>query len=228
LIKNFLNNGIEIESIYDKDEKLAKQIALKYNLKFSKIENIRSDKIFIGVNDANIAEVSKMLPSKDFHIHLSGYLPSSILSSEKKLSFHPNTPLNENISLSGVVIDLEGDAKFGKEICSKIGANFIELTEEEKKRLHLSAVINSNFLLALMYMSKKIFPKQWEKISRPLVFNTYENIVNFGFSKALTGPVQRNDIETIEREREIFSKYFDENLYNNFIKILKEIKDGNE
>ncbi len=226
LLRNFIENDIEIESVYDKDEISAKKIAGKYNVKFQSLNSIKSKVIFICVPDSSIQEVSEKLPAKDFHIHLSGYLPSSVLSSNKKLAFHPNTPLNENVSLKNVVIDLEGEVNFGKTICEQLGAKSLEVSTEEKKKLHLSAVINSNFFLALMYISKKIFPKNWEEISELLVFNTYNNILQKGFKKSLTGPVQRDDIEVINKEREIFSKYFSQSMYDEFIKVLKEIKDA--
>ncbi len=224
LLKNFINAGINIESVYDKKEKVAIEIAKKYNVKFKRTTDIQSDIIFLAVPDEKIREASKNLKSKIFHIHLSGYLPSDILDSRQKMAFHPNTPLNENVNLKDVFIDLEGDTEIGKQLCNTMGAHYIEISKEEKRNLHLMAVINSNFFLALMYMSNKIFPKKWSDISRPLIYKTYENIVNLGFEKALTGPVARGDMEIVERERELFSKYFSTELYDEFIKILKEVK----
>jgi predicted short-subunit dehydrogenase-like oxidoreductase (DUF2520 family) len=75
-----------------------------------------------------------------------------------------------------------------------------------------------------MYISNKIFPENWEKLSKILVFNTYNNIIEKGFTNALTGPVARNDKNVIEKEREIFSKYFPVEIYDNFIEILKEVR----
>ncbi len=225
LTKNFIKAGIEVENVWDRDEKKAKQFAEENNVEFRKIENIKSEVVFIAVSDNAIEEISNKLQTKEFHAHLSGYLPSTILSSKRKLSFHPNSPLNENTSLKDIIIDIEGETEYGKEICSKLNSIPMIIDPEDKKLLHLSAVINSNFFLSLMYISNKIFPKNWEKISRSLVFNTYNNITEKGFGKALTGPVARKDEKVISEEREIFSKYFPVEIYDNLIEVLKEVRD---
>jgi predicted short-subunit dehydrogenase-like oxidoreductase (DUF2520 family) len=225
LINNFIKSGIDIESIWDRNEKKAKEFADKNHLRFEKPDNIKSDIIFIAVSDNAIENISAKLKSKEFHIHLSGYFPSSILSSKRKLSFHPNVPLNETTSLKDTIIDIEGEIKYGKYICSKIGSIPMVIDPEDKKKLHLTAVINSNFFLSLMYISKNIFPDNWEDISKILVFKTYENIIKKGFKEALTGPVARNDKEVINEERKIFKEYFPVEIYDNLINILEEVRD---
>ena len=75
----------------------------------------------------------------------------------------------------------------------------------DKAIYHASAVIASNYLVALLHVASGLWsslglPREdGLKALLPLVHGTIENLERIGFPDALTGPIARGDVGTIER-----------------------------
>ncbi|MEX0721495.1 MAG: Rossmann-like and DUF2520 domain-containing protein [Balneolaceae bacterium] len=179
--------------------------------------------IFLTVSDDAIESVSETLaknfPRLDetFVIHCSGVLSSEALSALKKkgaktASFHPIKAITKkNNSFKGTWFDMEGDEGLLDELeilCQKLGAHSFLIKPEAKPHLHASAVVASNYLVVLADLVKKIsaegeiLEETALKSLIPLMRNTLDNIEEFGTVQALTGPVARGDVQTIERHLE--------------------------
>jgi predicted short-subunit dehydrogenase-like oxidoreductase (DUF2520 family) len=186
-----------------------------------------SDFVFICVPDDAIESVSKLIPTQILEVngsivsHVSGSKPSTVLShlasdSVKIVSSHPlmTFKLNSDEStFKGITVSLEGDSiAIGvlSELFSKMGSNPLIVTPDQKKLLHLAAVITSNFMSSLVFHASEVLkPVENDSIELvrrvlgPLMQKTAENIVNDGYPSALTGPAARGDESTIQDQLEL-------------------------
>lgn len=139
-------------------------------------------------------------------------------------SFHPVQSFNskatkDNGKFRGIYIAVEGDNKAvskGIAIAGKLGSIPFVIRKEDKVLHHINCVIVSNYLVTLTgkisYIldktaipgrNKRIFFNGFKKVKlfdiyEPLIRTTIDNIVKTGTYGSLTGPVERNDIKTIE------------------------------
>jgi predicted short-subunit dehydrogenase-like oxidoreductase (DUF2520 family) len=179
--------------------------------------------IFLTVSDGAIRSLCNDLSEqKAFSpgaivAHLSGALPSSILSSAHTechcqiISAHPMqtfAPLNSGTNdLAGIHWFLEGDdeaidvlAKFIK----IIGGQPEIITAQNKPLYHIASVMASNYLTSLVDVAASILEEAGidEHTSlqalEPLVKSALKNAFALGPEAALTGPISRGDILTIQ------------------------------
>ncbi len=109
-----------------------------------------------------------------------------------------------------------------KNIFSFIHKSFL-IEDKNAELYHALAVVSSNFPAILWAECKKLSEENGIpfQIYLPLVLQTLENISLHG-SKALTGPLVRNDEDTIRKHLQILnSKQFD-NLYKVFQSFVKQ------
>lgn len=138
-------------------------------------------------------------------------------------SFHPvqtfESPAKKDEGrFKNIYIAIEGNEKAVKkagQIAGYLGSKKIVISKENKVYHHICCVIASNFMTTLISQIDKIgiimkdgkSNKQIRKngfnnlsffnIYKPLASQTLENIAKKGAVKSLTGPFERNDLETI-------------------------------
>ncbi len=158
-------------------------------------------------------------------LHCSGALPSTILSAAKVQgasigSMHPLQSFAaadyEHNPFRGIVVAVEGDKEAvaaAKEIAADLGATAVTLLTENKTCYHASAVVASNYLVALLDLALQLINtagitgKDAFKVLKPLIDGTLANIENVGIPAALTGPIVRGDVATVAKHiEEIGSK----------------------
>lgn len=178
--------------------------------------------IFITVPDRNIPNAARQLAtlSDDFSerivFHCSGSQPSVLLAPLKKkgaavASFHPMqtfTASSEPGDFSDIYFDIEGDAialQFAEELAREFGSNTIEVSADVKPYLHASAVVASNYLVALLNAAANIAAMGGLKKSvaldalLPLVRQTLDNCSQSDdLHSVLSGPIVRGDVSTVE------------------------------
>ena len=187
-----------------------------------------ADIIFITVNDDAIKEVAldlfKLSTPYDnkIFVHTSGAHTASeleILKNETSsiISMHPIqafTDIGHSVAqLKNTVFSLEGDPKgitaLGN-ILSQCGNQYFTLTKEQKPLYHASACVVSNYLVTLLDYGFSMLehiglPKNLAQESFfPLIEATLNNVKTHGPTDALTGPISRGDITTIQKHLESF------------------------
>jgi predicted short-subunit dehydrogenase-like oxidoreductase (DUF2520 family) len=149
-------------------------------------------------------------------LHCSGALASSVLSSAKTCSawigsMHPlqsfaSTDHKTN-PFQGIIVSLEGEGpavNMAKTIAEDLGGTVVTLLTEAKTLYHASAVVASNYLVTLLDLAIRLIEEAGVlrqdafNLLKPLIEGTLSNIENVGVQKALTGPIARGDIKTIE------------------------------
>ena len=153
-------------------------------------------------------------------MHCSGALPSSVLSSAKTCgawigSMHPlqsfATVDHKTNPFQGIIVSLEGEApavSIAKTIAADLGGRVVTLLTEAKTLYHASAVVASNYLVTLLDLAVRLIEEAGVNrqdafnLLKPLIEGTLSNIGKVGVQKALTGPIARGDIKTVEKHIE--------------------------
>jgi predicted short-subunit dehydrogenase-like oxidoreductase (DUF2520 family) len=155
--------------------------------------------------------------------HHSGLLSALERKGAFTGSFHPvqtfeSRVTSRNTKFWNIYIAIEGSAQAlikGAEIVKSLGSKSIVINKEDKTLHHINSVFASNYLVVFLsllegvsqklsttYKGKKIFKNGFNKSSffniyKPLIEQTLRNIEIKGFASSLTGPIERNDVNTI-------------------------------
>lgn len=180
-----------------------------------------ADVVFITTPDDVITDACKNLAENGgfktgaIVLHCSGAHPSTILSSAKASgaligSMHPlQSFASKEISgnpFQGIIVSVEGDdvaVEVAKKMATDLDAVCITIRTDSKTFYHASAVVASNYLVALLHLAVKLMvtagisEEESFNVLRPLINGTLSNIEKAGLTKALTGPIARGDDETV-------------------------------
>lgn len=182
----------------------------------------RGDFVILAVKDDAIAGLCAELASRNAFrsgavvVHCSGALTSDILKSAKECcgcsvgSMHPLQSFGDFgkalANLGQTCFFCEGDAAAKermKQFCEKIGSGYVEIEKEGKILYHAGAAVASNYLITLLDSAVRLLgcsgvgkEVAWQGL-RNLVNTTIENFGSLGSERALTGPIERGDVETV-------------------------------
>jgi predicted short-subunit dehydrogenase-like oxidoreductase (DUF2520 family) len=196
---------------------------IEYSLKIESDFIKDCDVIIIMTQDAYIIpvveEISGLksdLKNKLF-IHTSGSLSSDVfkilnVSKADCASFHPIQTFSEVTKNSSLMENIFFGVEGGKnasgyaiKIAKDFNSNYFAVNPKKKYLYHAASVVTSNYLIGLVYAASKIIKemgadeKKTYKIYEPIIKNTLENISRQGVVKSLTGPIDRNDSDIIEK-----------------------------
>lgn len=195
----------------------------------------KAELVFLSTPDGVIEAVCDRIAEKNGFkenasvLHLSGAHPSSILGSAKKNgamigSMHPLQSFakeGEGNPFDSIVVSLEGEktpVETARTLATELGANCVDIQTGAKTLYHASAVVASNYLVALLSFSfdtliaSGVKEEEVFSVLGPLIKGTLANIEKSGISMALTGPIARGDAETVSRHLHAFSEKMPEYL----------------
>ena len=217
---------------------------------FATIEDMipENDMILIATPDGEIAKVweklKKLLPvTKEIIIgHLSGVLSSELFHDSEKpdihgISIHPVYAFNDRFTcwerLNTAFFTLEGDEKavaLWKTILSGMGNKTAAVDASSKVRYHAACAMASNDVLGLIKvcideLKRSGFAEEEAyTLLEHLVKNNVDNAFKVGVEKALTGPVERNDVGTVKKHLSVMGE--NETLYRELGKAVLDIAMG--
>jgi len=222
--KYFCEHGLNVIGYYSRNPQSALQAAkFTGTMDFNDIESIveASDTLFLTVPDGTIKElwdyIDKLSIKNKIICHCSGSLSSSVFSNIDNhgsygYSIHPllgiSDKLNSYKELSHAFFTLEGSEGRLNEmqiLLKSLGNSIQVISPESKAVYHSAAVFASNLMVALAQTSIDLLKncgfdeKNASLALYPLMFGNMKNIVRQGTVGALTGPVERCDIETVAR-----------------------------
>ncbi|AIS51660.1 hypothetical protein TKV_c04580 [Thermoanaerobacter kivui] len=243
-------SGTDVSGFLSRSFESAKRSAtLTKTTAFSCYEELlkNSDVIIISTNDSSISDVvNKLLEHKDMlkekiFCHLSGALSLEVLHPLNLeggyiMVMHPiQTCPSFDAALELLpksYFTLEGcekAVKIGKEIVNKISGKYIVVENINKPLYHAACVVASNYLVALSKLSLLLlkesgFPfEEYSDALIPLMEGTLKNIKEKGINGALTGPIARGDVNTVELHLKNIQDQNLINLYKNLGKLALEI-----
>lgn len=196
------------------------------------LEQFRSaDLYLIATPDDAIEAVCKQLGQQaapkpgSLVFHCSGLRSSDSLDSVRTLgcytaSVHPifsfSNPLIDIKNFSGTYCSLEGDVQ-ALEIISPllagIGGQSFLLAKESKALYHAACVFSSNYIVTLSAMAEDCYQKAGLPfdLAKPLVNSMMTQSLNklkdTSAVKALTGPIQRGDKETLKKHLHVLKPF---------------------
>jgi predicted short-subunit dehydrogenase-like oxidoreductase (DUF2520 family) len=226
-------SGYNIAVIISRKIESAKRLAGKfgtrhYSDKLGDID-IGGGIVFLCVPDNQIKATTKELSklklrlSRFIFVHLSGALDISCLDSLQKgkgqtasLHIMQTFPSKRRVPLIGCYAAVETDNKTAEktlfDLAKDISLKPFKLKSNTKTFYHLAGVFASNFLAGNLFAAETAFNKIgnintnfFEMIS-PIVFSTLANIKKTGAVNALSGPIERGDIQTIKKHLAVLKK----------------------
>lgn len=193
--------------------------------------------IFITTPDDCISEVWAQIVQYDYNeknkiiCHFSGSLSSVVFSGREQAgasgcSVHPMYAFSSKETswqqLNQVLFTMEGDSHALDRVdlvLAQAGIRHFVIDSAKKERYHAAASMVSNMMIGLYQMSIDMlqdcgFEEAAARLLvEPLVRNNIENLLATSPEQALTGPIERNDVETVrkhlavltEEEREVYT-----------------------
>ncbi len=175
--------------------------------------------VFITTPDDAIAAVDAAVAWQGGQVvaHCSGSLASGVLAHAQACgaavaSAHPITTAPgfglPAAWFEGVGFGAEGDAaalRVLRELVSAIGGYLFEIAPERKALYHLAGVVACNHLVTLLAMAEDLMaaagvdPQVAAPALRHIAGQTLANAARFGLPGALSGPVARGDLGTVQR-----------------------------
>ncbi len=191
-----------------------------------------ADILVICVPDDAIGEVSARFAGRAM-AHVSGALPASILRGDgPKTAIHPlqTVTLDEPADVfHGVRFSVEGEGglrETAHRLVRATGGIPVDVTPEQKRALHVAAVILSNFTVGLHAAADDVLANTGiratsDTLLRPLLDRTLDNIRRKGAQASLTGPAARGDQATIDAHADAIT---DERVRNVYLAMSEYLK----
>jgi predicted short-subunit dehydrogenase-like oxidoreductase (DUF2520 family) len=159
--------------------------------------------VVIATPDDAIAETAaRLAPTvapNTLVLHLSGSrgLDDLAAVAARVGTLHPlqTIPDADPARLAGAWCAIAGDPEVAV-VAEQLGLRPVRLDDADRARYHAAACIASNHLVALLAQAERVSPVPFEALL-PLVRATLDNVAASGAPAALTGPVQRGDVETV-------------------------------
>jgi predicted short-subunit dehydrogenase-like oxidoreductase (DUF2520 family) len=213
-----------------------------------------ADVVFITTPDSAIATVcEEIAEQKGFEqgatvIHCCGAHSAELLASARGcgtriLSIHPLQTMADTdqavTNLPGSCFALDGDAEaigIGCEIIDSLGGTVMVIPSDGKMLYHAAAVVACNYFVALVFQALRVFEavdipgEKGLSALMPLIKGTVKNMEQVGIPKALTGPIERGDLKTIEGHLEAFDRMMPQGrkIYCEMGKIAVDVAEAKE
>lgn len=197
------------------------------------ISEIKDADIYImAIPDDAIAAFSESLSFKNkLVVHTSGAVGMNSLSNNnRKGIFYPLQSFSKQreADYSNIPICIEAEKNQDLELLRTLGKiiskNVVEISSDERAKLHLAAVFVNNFVNYLYHIGNDILDK--DSISfdllKPLIMETAGKISSLTPLEAQTGPAKRNDIKTIEKHLHLLGDSPYAEFYELFTNALKK------
>jgi len=244
--KYFKLKHLEIAGIYGRNPKVGQQVTELVGANFfDQLEDLvlKSDILFLTVVDQAIEdlwfEMVKFDLAGKIIIHCSGAKSSRVFEGVAALgafgySLHPVMTLSAApdayLALENAHFTLEGDSgklTVVKDLITSLGNQVHVVDSDQKALYHCAAVFASNFMIAVAQKSMQLLARcgmdeAGQAILFPLMETSIKNVANAGAVKALTGPVERGDLETVEKHLAVLNAD-EKRLYASLSRILIEV-----
>jgi predicted short-subunit dehydrogenase-like oxidoreductase (DUF2520 family) len=167
------------------------------------------DLLVLATPDAAVAEVAAAIePNQDTVVaHLSGSLGLAPLARHtRRAVLHPLVALPDpergEARLVGTWFGLAVDGDpLVEEVVAELHGQIVRVAEDDWARYHAAAVIAANHLVALLGQVERVAATVGAPLAAylDLARGALDDVADLGPSAALTGPVRRGDLDTVQR-----------------------------
>lgn len=182
-----------------------------------------ADVYIIGIADDAISQFSETLKIRNkLVVHTSGGVSMEILSKHNRRGvFYPLQTFSKSrdILFQEVPICIEAenyeDLEMLRKLASFISEKVVEISSEEREKIHLAAVFVNNFVNYLYSVSEDIMIKNNLdfNILKPLIIETAAKLEQLSPKAAQTGPAKRHDFKTIEKHLHLLENSEHKTIY---------------
>lgn len=235
---------------YSKTFESAKKAAAFTNTAaFQEIKELlkASDTLFITTPDGVIAQIWDCIAELDMDLsnyiicHFSGSLSSYVFSgiertNAKGCSIHPMYAFSDQytsyLKFKTAYMTIEGDAEAAERmrvLFQGLGHKVLTIQSADKIKYHAAATLASNAVLGLMQASLDLLSdcgfseSEGMELLSPLVTGNIFSMLKEGCVKALTGPFERGDAETVKKHLEALQGKEEEAIYRSLGKKLMKL-----
>ena len=228
-------NGHNILQIISQHKETAKTLAVELDCAF--VEDYKeidktADIYLIAVTDTSIKDISEKYKLEDkLVVHTAGSVSKEVLKNmsanygvlyplqslrKERIILRENIPLLLDANTTKSLILLQNFA-------ASISANFSFANDEQRLKLHVAAVLVSNFTNHLYTIANKYCENESVdfKLLLPLIEETAIRLRQHSPAEMMTGPAFRGDTKTIEKHLGLLESY--PHIQNIYLKITESI-----
>ncbi|MBU4532244.1 MAG: DUF2520 domain-containing protein [Firmicutes bacterium] len=225
--------GYPITGVASRSLDSAERLAVRFGARYASdpcAVTSEADLVFITTPDREIRSVAADIAYRGgFHrgqivVHTSGALTASELAPARAygaaaVSVHPLQSFAATESGSdrfkGCYFAVEGDVAampVAEQVVADLGGVLLRLKADDKALYHAAACVASNYLVVLIHLASGILERcgldreHGLKALVPLLDGTLQNIKELGATEALTGPVARGDVPTLQWHLDAFGR----------------------
>ncbi len=221
---------VTVTGYYDTDQKSADEAAtFVETCAMSSITELvaQSDVIFIATPDDVIASVWEKIKTMDISEKIIGIFSGSLSSmlfrgiettGATGVSIHPMFAFSDRFSdyrqLHTTMLTMEGDESavdYMRTLFEGLGHRVFVIDRDKKMRYHAAASVASNLMVGLYDMSLSMLfdcgftEEDAAQILMPLIEKNTSSMIKNGPVAALTGPIERGDVETVKHHIEVMT-----------------------
>ncbi len=219
--RKFIAAGHRIVQVVSRNATAASELAYEWDTEsanYQSLINRHADVYIVAVADDAIEKVVSNLqfPGKVV-AHTAAAVPMEVLAgvSEHYGVFYPLQSLRKEIrQLPEIPIFFQGNDEVAtsrlEDLAHSISFEQVKaISEEQRVKLHLAAVIVNNFANHLYALAEEYCRKEGLDFKQllPLIHETGERLRNISASRAQTGPAIRHDQETMNKHLELLQPH---------------------
>lgn len=215
LTSAFVKANYDVKGIYARNAIAAGEIGQFFGVPvFKDLTSITSNVVFLCVSDDAIDEVSSACGASDrILIHTSGSTSLSAINGDNKGVFYPLQTMTKvsEVEFSKIPIFVTSDqssiSSMLLKLASSISDKVYEVNDDQRLKLHLSAVLTNNFMNHLAVKAKALLESnnlEYEMIT-PLLEMTFDKITRKPYNMTQTGPAKRGDALVLEKHIALLS-----------------------
>lgn len=213
--------GYRVASVASSRPEPARALALAVKADAAAAQEVADmcDLVFVTVPDSGIAAVAGEMRWRvgQAVVHCSGALGLDVLTPAAEAGaltgcFHPlqsfSSHEGEAAGFRSITCGIEAAGELGpalERMASDLGARTVRLEGVDRAKYHAAAVFVSNYVVSLMAAAENTWeaaglPRDAARPAlAPLLRGATQNVAARELAEALTGPVARGDVATVER-----------------------------
>jgi len=231
------NGGFEIAAVSGGGSSAARDFAASIGAAFCarSVDVMRlAQVVLLAVPDREILAVSEVLaqeilPPGMVVLHISGAKNAFVLKALQDKgaaigSMHPLQSLTEDTKISaakirGSYFAIDGDQAamaVAQQLINAVGGHPLSIPPQKRALYHASACLASNYMVGLLRAAAQVLEvcgiKEEAALAalRPILEGTLQNVLAQGTKKAITGPISRGDIQTVQAHVEQLDEFLPE------------------
>jgi len=217
LCKAFIDKRLPLQFIAGRDLKKAKLLGVTYSLQvFSindKLPNV--DLIIMAVSDDSISTINLKIHSSTLLCHTSGSKSILDIQHDRKGVFYALQTFTKDklIDWTSLPFLIQAEIKEDEErlitLAEQLSSNVRTMNSQQRKTLHLSAVLSCNFANYLWIQAEKICQENQIdfELLHPLIKESSLKIMDISPREIQTGPAIRKDDKTVKEHIDLLQKH---------------------